>query len=242
MTKPFKLVIRLVFCAVLVVLATVLLRNVVAQALLQRHLRSVTGMDVAIGRVHIGLTEPVLALENLRLFNTDEFGRATCVDIPELHIEYDLQALRAKQLHLRTVRLRLAELLVVQNNEGKNNFKELVARPEMKASLPGGRTYQFKGIDTLNLALGRFRYSNLQNPGEDDEIFIGLKNQIVRNVRSLEDVKPLLNRLALERNGKQFYDKCFNRSSKPNIIVAPPSVQVPGPHSPPAAPAEPRNP
>lgn len=213
MTRLFKFVFRLVFGTALLVLALVLLRNVIAEVVLERQLRAATGMEVSIGRVRIGLTEPTLALLDLRVFNTDDFGRTTCLDVPELYVEYDLEALRNRQVHLKKVRLDLAELHIVQNDQGRNNFRELLVRPEVKSSLVGGGNLEFRGIDTLNLALGRFRYTDLNRPSENDELFIGLKGQVVRNVKSLEDVRPLLTRLALERNGKQFYDKCFSRGS-----------------------------
>jgi uncharacterized protein involved in outer membrane biogenesis len=222
MTKPFKLAFRLVFWTVVLVVVLALFRNVIAQAVLERHLRAITGMDVSIGHVRIGLTEPTLTLSDARMFNSDDFGRATCVDIPELYIEYDRDALWNRKVHLKKVRLDLAELLVVQNDEGKNNFRELLARPAVKSSIVSGHNYEFQGIDTLNLALGKFKYSDLKHPAEDDDLFIGLKGQVVRNVRSLDDVKPLLNRLALERNGKRFYDKCFSQPPKaPSVGIRP---------------------
>jgi uncharacterized protein involved in outer membrane biogenesis len=242
MTKPFKFAFRLVFWVVILVLVLALFRNVIAQVVLERYLRAVTGMDVSIGHVRIGLTEPTLALLDARMFNADDFGRATCVDVPELYIEYDRSALWNRKLHLKKVRLDLAELSIVQNDEGKNNIRELLTRPEVKASIISGRNYEFEGIDTLNLALGKFKYSDLKHPAEDDDLFIGLKNQIVRNVRSWDDLKPLLNRLALERNGKRFYDKCFNRSGKVSGGDVQPAIKEPTTNS--VAPAQPeaRNP
>lgn len=213
MIRLFKFALRLVLGLAVTAVVLVLLRNVIAEAVLERQLRAASGLEVSIGRVRIGLMEPTLTLIDLRMFNPDDFGRDTCVDIPELHLEFDLEALRARTLHLRKVRLDLAELHVVRNEDGRNNFRELLARPALASSLAGGRPFEFQGIDTLNLGLGRFRYSDLQHPGQNDELFVGLKNRILHNVRSLDDVRPLLNRIALERDGKQFYDKCFSPRS-----------------------------
>ncbi len=213
MKKLFKWVFRLLFWLVVLVVVLVLFRNVIAQTLLERRLRAETGMEVSIGRVQIGLTVPTLALLDLRMYNSDDFGRTSCLDVPELYVEYDPHALLAKRVHLKRVRLDLAELQVVRNDEGKSNFQALQERGLMKTSGDNGRKLEFERIDTLNLALGRFKYSNLKDPSEDDELYVGLRNQIVHNVKSLADLEPLMTRIALERNARRFYDKCFNRGT-----------------------------
>ena len=50
--------------------------------------------------------------------------------------------------------------------------------------------FQFTGIDTLNLSLGKFRLSNLAS-GREDEIQFGIKNQISHNVKTEADLAGL---------------------------------------------------
>ena len=213
MKKLFKWVFRLAFWLAVAVLVVVMFRNVVVQTLLEHRLRAKTGMEVSIGRVRVGVLDPTFTIEDLRMFNSDDYGRNSFLDVPELHIEYDRSALMSKRIHLTLARLDLAELQIVENDEGQTNLQELRKRERSKSEATGEKKFEFEGIDTLNLALGRFKYSSLKNPGKNDMLYIGLRNQIVHNVKSFKDLEPLMNRLALERNGKSFYDKCLGRGT-----------------------------
>src|SRR5207249_8859335 len=51
---------------------------------------------------------------------------------------------------------------------------------------------QFAGIDTLNLSVGKVKYSSLRKPGKSTELEIGLKNEVLTNVKSMEDLSGLL--------------------------------------------------
>ena len=59
---------------VVVVVALLLSRNVILRALTERRIREATGMETHLSRFELGLTAPVIHLENLRLYNTPEFG------------------------------------------------------------------------------------------------------------------------------------------------------------------------
>src|SRR5207253_10985824 len=94
----------------------------------EHQIRAETGMDVKIGRMSSGLLSPVVTIENLKLYNTPEFGGGEFLIIPELHIEFDADALAARKLRVKLARFNLYELDVVKNQAGEANIVTMLAR------------------------------------------------------------------------------------------------------------------
>jgi uncharacterized protein involved in outer membrane biogenesis len=188
----FRLGLGLLLLAVAGVVAIVLLRDDITRKMLVNRLRSKTGMAVNISAVHVGLRSPTITIKGVKLYNTPAFGSALCLDMPELHLEYELAALRARRLHLTLLRLDLEELSVLQDKNGRNNFNPWPTKNKDSASRtnsPG--LWEFTGIDVLHvIRLGKFRLSNMAT-GRGEEIDFGITNQILRNVQSEKDLAPL---------------------------------------------------
>jgi uncharacterized protein involved in outer membrane biogenesis len=187
----FRLLLGLIIVAVVGVAAGILLLDTIARELLVKRLHSATGMEVKINAVHVGLLSPTVSIEGLKLYNSADFGGAPCLDMPELHIEYDPSALRARQLHLTLLRLDLADLSVVVDKKGRKNFDPVRKKNKESAGrkTPSGH-WQFIGIDVVNATLGKFQVSNMAS-GRGEEIDFSVKNQIVRNVKTWSDLAPL---------------------------------------------------
>src|SRR4051812_15473543 len=94
---------RLLVLVIVLVVAAVLLLDTIARAVVEARLRRQTGMEVKVGSVSVGLMSPVLTIENLKLYNTAEFGGSPFLDMPELHVEYDRGALWSRRLHCKLV-------------------------------------------------------------------------------------------------------------------------------------------
>jgi uncharacterized protein involved in outer membrane biogenesis len=187
-----RLALSLVILLVVLVVAAVLLLNTIAKEVVESRLRASTGMDARIGQIDVGLLSPTITIENFKLYNTADFGGSLFIDMPELHLEYDRQAIRSREFHLTLVRLNLAEIALVQDKKGRLNVQTL----EKKSRAASGGTkspaddFKFTGIDTLNLTLGKFRLSNLAS-GREQEIEFGIKDQITHNVKSEADLQGL---------------------------------------------------
>lgn len=187
----FRLALGLVILALVGGVAVLLLRDVIVKEILVRRLRAATGMEARISAVHVGLFSPTVSIEGFKLYNTADFGGAVCLDMPELRVEYDRSALRARQFHLTLLRLDLEELSVVQDKQGRKNFDP--ARKKKKESRkrqPAPEQWKFIGIDVLNASLGKFRVTNLAS-GRGEEIDFGVKNQMLRHVKDWADLAPL---------------------------------------------------
>jgi len=215
MKKLFKWLFRLFLLFVLLVAGLTLFRDPIAKSLVEREVRKRTGLEVKISKVSIGLKNPTLAIEDFKLINSREFGGSTFVDAPALICQYDPGALRSKKVHLRLVHLNLGELHVVQNKDGKTNLQALQERQKQKSS---SSSYSesgthFQGIDTLTLTIRELKFTSQKNPARNEDAFVGIKNETVKNVKSVRDLQPLLARISLEKGVKFLSENLLNEGT-----------------------------
>ena len=188
----FQWVFRLIITLIALIVALVLFKDAIIKALVERQIRSQTGMDVKIGKFSAGILSPVVNIENFKLYNPPEFGGTPFLDIPELHAEYDrVELLAGRKLHLTLLRLNLAELNVVKNDAGHTNLANVRWKVPLRAA--GRRDeFPFPVIDVLNLSVGKARLIDLKNPRHNREFHPNLQNQIFKNVKSADDVNGIL--------------------------------------------------
>ena len=189
MRRLFRAALYLFIILIVLLAAAVLLLNTLAKQVVESRMRAGTGLETRIGLVDVGLLSPTVTIENFKLYNTADFGGSVFINIPELHLEYDLLAVRSRQLHFKLVRLDLAEISLVQDKKGRSNVQDLEkrSRAASRRKKSAAPDFKFTGIDTLNLTLGKFRMANLAS-GREEEVDFGIKNQIWHNVRSEADL------------------------------------------------------
>jgi len=223
MKKVLKWGIRLILLLVVLLLVLVLGRNALARPLVEKEIRRATGLNAILGRVNVGLTAPTLYVENLRLLNTSEFGSGTFVDVPELSVEYDFAALRARVVRLRTVRVNISQMNVIRNKDGRCNLLAFQEDTLQRLAEPGSRTagLQFESVDSLTVTLGRCRLADNQVPAQSREEWIGLKNAPVKNVKSLADLEPLFEPLSQQKHLKSLVEHVRKEVLKPLPPVLP---------------------
>jgi hypothetical protein len=163
-------------------------------------------MDVKIGRFSSGLLSPDVTIENFKLYNTPQFGGTEFLNIPELHIEFDVAAFRQQKLRIKLVRFNLAELDVVKNQAGETNIVSMMAKMPKGKLAPhgiriGGKKYEFESIDVLNLSIGRMRMIDLKNRDNDRDVNINADNQVFNNVKTEGDVYSILFLIWLRSGG-----------------------------------------
>lgn len=217
MKRLLKWALYLFVILVVLVVAGVLLLDTIVKEYAQSRLRSETGMDVKIGKMDIGLSTPTIEIENIKFYNTPEFGGSLFLNIPEVFIEYDKDAARAGKLHLKLVRLNLAEIDIIQDQLGRLNIQGLEAKgATAKAALDhsSGAGITFTGIDTLNLTFQKLRLSSLDAPSDGKEIDFGLNNQIFHNIKSETDLTQMAVILAARSGGAMQNGKSSINMSK----------------------------
>ena len=186
---------------VVLIIALVLLKDALAKSWAQHRIRAETGMETKIGKVELGLFSPTLTIENLKIYNPAEFGGAPWVDVPEMHLEWETAALARQRLHFKLVRLTLNEINIVEGRDGRTNVTGVLGELERLISTNTAAksvSWKFAGIDTLNLTAGKLLYSSLKH-SRQSEVKLGLKNEIISDVRSWSDLSGRLVTLLLNR-------------------------------------------
>jgi uncharacterized protein involved in outer membrane biogenesis len=201
MTRPirwlFRIALGLFIVLVVAVVAGILLLDTILREVLISRMSAATGMGVEISSVHVGLLSPTMTIKGFKLYNTAAFGGGLCLDMPELHVEYDPAAVRMRMIHLPLVRLNLARIELIEDKQGRSNFDAI--EKQGKRSAPHGDSlngFKFTGIDTLNLSLGKLHVSSLRS-GQEEEVEFGVTNQIFHNVKSDADLTGVAALLAV---------------------------------------------
>jgi len=201
----FKWIFRVVLLVLVLVVALFLSKDAILRAVTEHRIRKQTGMDVSIGRLSGGLFSPVLTIENLKLYNTPEFGGGLFADVPELHVEYDPVALAQQRLHVTLLRAKIAEIDVVINQQGQTNIVNMAHGVRTHQKQPGGKKvfgkFDFEGIDLLNLTLEKGRRVDLRNR-DSREIPVRLENQPFPNVKTGADLRAILGIVWLRSGGQ----------------------------------------
>jgi hypothetical protein len=202
MKRVLKWGLRLLILAVVLVVIFFLSLDSILRLIIQHNIRAQTGMTAEIGKFHLGLFEPVVEIKDLQLYNTAEYGGTPFLSIPEIHVEYDRDALKKNQIHITVLRFNLGELDVVKGQDGQTNILSLGVQVPSKSTASEDTAHQlaelkkqtgmdFKGIDCLNATVGTFKYLDLQNQTNNQEQKIGIDNFVVTNVTSVADLVGL---------------------------------------------------
>jgi hypothetical protein len=147
----------------------------------------------------------VVTIENLKLYNTPEFGGTPFLDIRELHLEYDRDALAQRKLKIKLLRLNLEELTVVRNAMGSTNIATLSTnRPGGPPKLAGD--VEFLGVEVLNLSLGKVQLIDLKQPRNNRLRNVNLQNQVFNGIRTPGDLYGVFLLLWLRSGGGGFVD------------------------------------
>lgn len=172
----FRWAFRLFLVFVVLLVAAVLLMNTIIKSVLENRIREQSGRDVKIGNLDLSLLNSRLTIENFKLYNTAELGGGPFLELPELHIELDREALSRRELHFKLIRLHLAELNIVQSQSGRGGIAQFpqlnpqaLTNQVIHTRPRQGDQLQFAGIDTLNLTLGRIKQIDLRQPANSRE-------------------------------------------------------------------------
>jgi uncharacterized protein involved in outer membrane biogenesis len=214
--KLFKflcgLVVAVLLLLVILVVVFLLSYNSILRAMMEHQIRAQTGMEAEIGKLNFALMAPTLDIENFKIHNPPEFGGTPFLDIPEIHVEYDRPALSRGEIHITLLRFNLGELDIVKNQAGRTNIFSLGVPLPTKKSTGSSTTLadfkkqtglDFKGIDVLNVSIGKFKYIDLQAPKNNREQTVGIENCLMKNVKSPADFAGLAALIAL-RSGDFF--------------------------------------
>jgi uncharacterized protein involved in outer membrane biogenesis len=213
----FKWVLRLFLLAVVLVVIFLLSLNSILRVLIEHNIRAQTGMDAEIGQFKLGWVTPTVEIQDLKIYNTPNFGGTPFLDIPEIHVEYDRAALLEGEIHLTLLRFNLEELDIVKNQDGQMNVYALGKTPKKHSgtapapaqSFKKQTGYDFKEIDELNVSFTRAKFIDLKTPDNDREQTIGIQNLVIPHVKSPNDLAILIVLIDLRSN--HFFDALIGK-------------------------------
>ena len=221
----FKWLFRLCLLAVVLAVFFFLSLDTMLRVMIQHNIRKQTGMEAEIGKFHLGLFEPVVHIENLKLYNPPNFGGTPFLSIPEIHVEYDRLAFAKKEIHVTLLRFNLGELDIVKNEAGQTNLfslglalptKESLAQSKDVAEFKKQTGFNFKGVDVLNVSVGTAKFIDLKDPQNSREQKIGIDNCVMKNVKTGADLAGLAALVALRSDD---FFKSLLGSPKPDAGV-----------------------
>jgi len=193
----FKWLFRLFLLAVVSIVILLLSLNSILRVWVEHRIRAQTGMAAEIGRFSLGLTEPTVTIQNLKLYNPPSFGGTLFLDIPEIHVEYDPLALSKRQFHITLLRFNLGELNIVKNEAGRTNIFSMATAVAKKTGGGSATEFarqtglEFTGIDVLNVSVGTAKFIDLKDQRQNREQKIGIENCVIKNVKSRTDLAGL---------------------------------------------------
>ncbi len=152
------IVMFIVVAAVILVLA----RNQIIKAGAGATIKAISGVDMRIGSLDIGLFRPAVQIKDLKLFNPSNFSEKLMMDLPELYVKYDLPAILKGSIHLPELRVNLKEFVVVRSPKGEINVNSLQA---LQPKQSGGPPPKIK-IDVMELNIGKVIYKEFRSTGE----------------------------------------------------------------------------
>lgn len=203
MKRLIKWLFILMVVAVAIIVGLLLSKDAILKAAVEQQIRAQTGMDAKIGRLSLGLLTPVVTIENLVIHNTAAFGGTPFLDIRELHVEYDRDALAQRKLRITLLRLNLEELTVVRNPNGTTNIATFKGQSPTKPAKLAGEV-EFQGVDVMNLSLGKIQLLDLKNPRNNRLRNVNLQNQVFHNIRTPGDLYGVLVLLWMRSGGSSF--------------------------------------
>lgn len=147
-----------------------LLKNALVKMAVIGGAKAITGLNVHVSRMDLGLLKTSVGIQGLRVGNPPGFTEPVMVDLPEIYVDYRLGSLLSGKPHFDVVRLHLDTLTVEKNAQGQinlNSIKALQQAPPQKPAGPAAPKAPAPAfvIDRLQLKIGRVVYKDFSKGG-----------------------------------------------------------------------------
>jgi len=146
-------------------------KNMIIKTSVTAGVKAMTGLKLNIRSMNIGVFKSLISINGLQLHNPQGFEDDVMIDLPEIHVDYNLGAFMKGKTHLEEVRLHLKEFIVVKNEAelNLNSLKVVKAAEDEKGGEEGtekgdGEKQKTKipdiQIDLLTLKIDRVIYKD----------------------------------------------------------------------------------
>ncbi len=180
------------FGLLLLLIVAFLSFDYIAKKILEGRIERATGFRTSVGNLNIGFKNATVEMTDLVLRNPRGFDDQTFLEMPDLHIEYDRDALRSGKIHLKIVRINLRKVHLVENQGGVSNVDALQKQPKSAArSIPTtAQTNQispgfvFDGIDRMDVSLGSIEFTSQRTPEKNLRQDFAVTNEVFNNLKT----------------------------------------------------------
>jgi len=178
---------------ILLLIATLLSRDIILKSLAARSIEEETGLRAVIGELRTSLGSGVLHVRDLKLFNPSEFGGELMADVPELYVDLDAKSAFDGRLHFRSLKLILTELNIVKNTAGRLNLdgveKRVRERIRQRRERKGGKfEFEFAGLERMQLTLRKVLYTDQKPPVRTRQLDLAMQDEVVTGLKSEEEL------------------------------------------------------
>ena len=163
--------ITVVLVIILMIIAGLSLsKNMIAKIAVERAVKMVTGLQLRMAGLNIGVIRTLINIDGLMLYNPKGFEDRVMIDMPNIYVNYDLPAILKGKVHLYSMKIDLKEFVVVKNKDGKLNLDSLkVVQAQKEGEKPQdkdkGKAPQIQ-IDNLELKIGKVVYKDYSAGGK----------------------------------------------------------------------------
>ena len=191
-----KKILRPIIIVIVILLGVSFAKDLIIKTVVKIAAEQITGAKVSIGGFSLGIFSQKVRINNFVMYNPGGFSKGILVELPRIHVNYDLFSLLRGKLHLSLVDINLKEMGLERNREGALNVDSLkiAQRQEPKQ---GKKTEAKKAMeiqmDLVNLELGRIVYKDYSGAAEPTiKVYdINLKKSY-KNITSAQQLVALI--------------------------------------------------
>jgi uncharacterized protein involved in outer membrane biogenesis len=164
-------------------------KNLIAKTAVKSGIRAMTGLQMDIGNIEVGIANTRIGINDIKLHNPSEFTDRLMVHLPEIYINYALDAFFRGRVHLEEVRIDLKKLIVVRDKDGMLNLNALkVAKKET-----GKEKKTEVRIDILDLKIGEVEYKDYSLGSDPKPITYKVNiHEKFHNITDLDEMGKLI--------------------------------------------------
>ena len=162
-----KKLITVIVCVLVALLILLPAKNFIAKTAVSGAVKTLTGLTVEIASLDVGIFKTAIDIKGLKLHNPAGFKDKLMLNMPQIYVNYDLGAFFRNKVHLRDIKINLAEFIVVKNAKGELNLNSLRVVQDKKQTKEEPKKKESKlpnlKIDLLDLKIGKVIYKDYSN-------------------------------------------------------------------------------
>ena len=184
---------KMVFALIVIlVFGAILLKDPIIKSAVTITASHVVGAPVHINSFSFGILKHAIRISGLKIYNPKDFPKGVLLDLPKVHVDYNLGNILKKKIHLTKVDVVLKDVVLVKNSKGELNVDSLKFVKQGKKTEDEKKAAQKFHIDLLTLDIGRIVYKDLTGEKPAIDVYqVGLKKSY-KNISSPQQMATLI--------------------------------------------------